>query len=276
MTGMIFDIQRFSVHDGPGIRTTVFMKGCPLRCRWCHNPEGLSAAPQVQFLREECIGCGHCGGDRSLENTAVCPSGALKLIGKEWSPETLLDAVLADREFYGSDGGVTFSGGECLLQHRFVAHMLRLLKEQGIHTAVDTCGAVPWEAFEALLPYCDTYLYDVKAADPELHKRHTGRDNAQILQNLRELSRRGADLRIRIPVIPGVNDGLEEIRAMGAILEPLGVCSVTLIPYHTLGKSKYGTLGMKCGFETEKAVTEQQLRELQELLRTFGLNVEER
>ena len=276
MTGMIFDIQRFSVHDGPGIRTTVFMKGCPLRCKWCHNPEGLSAAPQVQFLGEECIGCGRCGGERTEEAARNCPSGALKILGKAWTPETLLEAVLADRDFYWPDGGVTFSGGECLLQYGFVAHMLRLLKERGIHTAVDTGGAVPWEAFEAVLPYCDTFLYDVKAADPELHKEYTGWDNAQILHNLRELSHRGADLRIRIPVIPGVNDGPEEIRAIGAILSPLRIRSVTLIPYHTLGKSKYGTLDMKCGFETEKMVTEQQLRVLQELLRDLGLNVEER
>ena len=276
MTGMIFDIQRFSVHDGPGIRTTVFMKGCPLRCRWCHNPEGLSGAPQVQFLREECIGCGRCGGERTEEAAKICPSGALKVLGKEWSPEALMKAVLADRDFYGPDGGVTFSGGECLLQYGFVAHVLRLLKERGIHTAVDTSGAVPWEAFEAVLPYCDTFLYDVKAADPELHKRYTGGDNAQILQNLRELSRRGADLRIRIPVIPGVNNTDEEIRAIGAILSPLGVRSVTLIPYHTLGRSKYATLNMKCGYETKKAVTETRLRELQEHLQIFGLNVEER
>ena len=276
MTGMIFDIQRFSVHDGPGIRTTVFMKGCPLRCRWCHNPEGLSVAPQVQFLQEECIGCGRCGGARTESAALGCPSGALKILGKEWAPEALLEAVLADREFYEPDGGATFSGGECLLQHRFVAHMLRLLKEQGVHTAVDTCGAVPWEAFEAVLPYCDTFLYDVKTADLDLHKRYTGQDNVQILQNLRELSRRGADLRIRIPVIPGVNDSPDEIRAIGAILAPLSVRSVTLIPYHTLGKSKYATLGMTPGFETEKAVTGPQLRELQELLRSLGLNVEER
>ena len=276
MTGIIFDIQRFSVHDGPGIRTTVFMKGCPLRCRWCHNPEGLSGAPQVQFLREACIGCGRCGGARTPRAVEACPSEALKLLGAEWSAEALLEAVLADREFYEPDGGVTFSGGECLLQYRFVAHTLRLLKERGIRTAVDTCGAVPWEAIDAVLPYCDTYLYDVKAADPELHRSATGRDNVQILDNLRELSRRGADLRIRIPVIPGVNDGEDEIRAIGAILAPLSVRSVTLIPYHTLGKSKYETLGMTPGFDTEETVTGSRLKELQELLQDLGLNVEER
>ena len=276
MKGMIFDVQRFSVHDGPGIRTTVFMKGCPLRCRWCHNPEGLSAAPQVQFLREGCIGCGRCGGERTVEGAFGCPSGALKVLGREWSEEALLEAVLADRDFYGCDGGVTFSGGECLLQYDFVTRMLRLLKEAGIHTAIDTCGAVPWEAFEAVFPYCDTYLYDVKAADPELHRKYTGQDNVRILRNLRELSRRGADLRIRIPVIPEVNDGSEEIRVVGGILAPLSVRSVTLIPYHTLGKSKYASLGMKVPFETEKAVTETGLRELRTILRSFGLNVEER
>ena len=276
MTGTVFDIQRFSVHDGPGIRTTVFMKGCPLRCRWCHNPEGLSAAPQVQFLKEECIGCGRCGGERTREATLMCPSGAMKLLGKEWSPEALLDAVLADREFYGTAGGVTFSGGECLLQYPFVAHMLRLLKEREVHTAVDTCGEVPWEAFEAVLPYCDVFLYDVKTADPELHREYTGRDNVRILRNLQELSHRGAELYIRIPVIPEVNDSVEELCRIGQLLAPLSVRSVTLIPYHTLGKSKYATLGMRPGFETEKSVTGTQLRELQTRLRSFGLNVEER
>lgn len=277
MTGMIFDIQRFSVHDGPGIRTTVFMKGCPLRCLWCHNPEGLSSKPQPQFLEEACIGCGACGGERTLEMTEKCPTGALKAVGRAWEPEELLEVLLADREFYGEDGGVTFSGGECLLQADFVCHMLRLLKDRGISTAIDTCGAVPWEQVEKTLPLCDTYLYDVKCADPGLHLRCTGQDNRRILENLRALSRRGVVLRIRIPVIPDCNDAPEEMEAVGCILKDLpGIRSVTLIPYHTLGKSKYKTLGLCPGYDTDKAITPARLRQLEDVFRRLGLTVEER
>ena len=130
LEGVIFDIQRFSVHDGPGIRTTVFMKGCSLRCGWCHNPEGLRMEPQVQFFREHCIGCGRCGGDRILENAAKCPAGALKRVGEVFTPDRLMEDVLAAPDFYGADGGVTFSGGEFFLQADFVAHMLKILNQR--------------------------------------------------------------------------------------------------------------------------------------------------
>lgn len=277
MTGTVFDIQRFCVHDGPGIRTTVFLKGCPLRCRWCHNPEGLLPQPQVRFLKAECIGCGSCRGQRTIAAAAQCPVGALQVLGSPWEPEALLEAVLADREFYGEDGGVTFSGGECLLQPDFVTGMLRLLRREGISTAIDTCGAVPWSALEQTLGLCDTYLYDVKCADPLLHREYTGMDNRQILRNLRELSARGANVWIRIPVIPGFNDTPGEIRAIGRILSPLaGIRTVTLIPYHTLGKSKYETLGMAPAYETDSPVTPEQLEQLRQILRGFELNVEER
>lgn len=277
MTGMIFDIQRFCVHDGPGIRTTVFMKGCPLRCRWCHNPEGLSPFPQAQFFEEECIGCGRCGGLRTEEGTSQCLSGALKLVGTSYTPEALLEAVLKDRDFYGSQGGVTFSGGECLLQADFVRHMLKLLKAEGITTAIDTCGAVSWEAFEKTLDLCDTYLYDIKCANAYLHREYTGHGNRLILENLKKLSEMHSGIRIRIPVIPAFNDSREEMAAIARLLMPLpGIQSVTLIPYHTLGKSKYKTLGMTPGYHTDKQISPESLAQLKQLLEACGLPMEDR
>lgn len=256
MTGMVFDIQRFCVHDGPGIRTTVFLKGCPLRCRWCHNPEGLTPKPQAQFLKEECIGCLRCDGQHTLDNAVKCPAGALKQVGTSYSIPDLLEEVLKDRDFYGTDGGVTVSGGECLTQPEFVARSLAACKEHGITTAVDTCGFVPWESMEKSLPYCDTWLYDVKCADSERHKRFTGQRNERILENLRRLSDAGAVIWIRIPVIPGFNDTLTEMKAISEIVNFLGgVQKVTLMPYHTLGKSKYETLGMEPMYHTDTSIT---------------------
>lgn len=275
MEGMVFDIQRFSVHDGPGIRTTVFMKGCPLRCGWCHNPEGLSAQPQVQFLAEGCIGCGRCGGKRTLANADKCPAGALKRLGTRYTPGELLPAVLADRDFYGDEGGVTFSGGECLLQADFVAEMLKLLKAAGVTTAVDTCGCVPWESIEKTRAYCDTYLYDIKCADPDLHRRFTGRDNGLILENLTKLGAAGANIWIRVPVIPDFNDNEGEMSRIADIAATIpGVEQVTLMPYHTLGKSKYATLGLVPGYDTEKNISKDRMSELRTLFSDQGLAVE--
>lgn len=275
MEGIIFDIQRFSVHDGPGIRTTVFMKGCSLRCGWCHNPEGLRPEPQVQFFREHCIGCGRCGGERTLENVAQCPAGALKRVGDTVTPEALLEQVLADLDFYGSEGGVTFSGGECLLQAEFVANVLQLLKAKGITTAVDTCGNVPWEHIEKALPYCDTWLYDIKCADPENHRRFTGCDNRRILENLRKLGEAGARIWIRVPVIPDFNDDTAQMERIATIASSVpGVERVTLMPYHTLGKSKYATLGLTPGYDTDKIISQTRIAEFKTLFADKGLAVE--
>ena len=275
MKGVIFDIQRFSVHDGPGIRTTVFMKGCSLRCGWCHNPEGLRTEPQVQFFREHCIGCGRCGGERELQNVSKCPAGALKRVGEAYTPEQLLDEVLADLDFYGSDGGVTFSGGECLLQADFVGHMLQALKNRGVTTAVDTCGNVPWENIEKALPYCDTWLYDIKCVDSENHRRYTGSRNERILENLEKLGRTGANIWIRVPVIPDFNDNLEEMNQIAAIASSVsGVSRITLMPYHTLGKSKYATLGIVPGYDTDKTVSQSKLAEFKAVFADKGLEVE--
>lgn len=275
MTGTVFDIQRFSVHDGPGIRTTVFMKGCPLRCRWCHNPEGLRAVTEVQFFEESCIGCRRCLGQRRPKDAENCPTGALKVAGEHYDARRLLEAVLADREFYGEDGGVTFSGGECLLQAEFVTEMLRLIKAEGISTAIDTCGYVAWDAIESTLGLCDTYLYDIKCADPVLHKMYTGKSNDLILENLQRLSLAGAEIWIRVPVIPGVNDNESEMQQIARIVSnTAGVRKVTLIPYHTLGKSKYKTLGMEPGFDTENMVSQTNLRRWEALFQAHGVTVE--
>lgn len=275
MEGIIFDIQRFSVHDGPGIRTTVFMKGCSLRCGWCHNPEGLRMEPQVQLFEEHCIGCGRCGGSRTLENVDKCPAGAMKRVGEKVDPERLLEEVLADLDFYGNDGGVTFSGGECLLQADFVRHMLQALKERGVTTAVDTCGNVPWENMEKVLPYCDTWLYDIKCADPETHRRFTCSDNGRILENLEKLGKTGANIWIRVPVIPDCNDDPDEMERIARIAAATpGVSRVTLMPYHTLGKSKYVTLGLVPGYDTDKMISQGRLNEFKALFTARGLTVE--
>lgn len=275
MQGMVFDIQRFCVHDGPGIRTTVFMKGCPLRCRWCHNPEGLRREPQVQFFEEECIRCGSCSGNRLLTDVPLCPTGALKRSGTVYDVPELLAEVLADRDFYESDGGVTFSGGECLLQADFVTRMLEELKSSGVTTAIDTCGAVSWESLEKTLPFCDTYLYDIKCADPELHREYTGQSNNRILDNLRRLSDAGANIWVRVPVIPDFNDNGQEMNQIAGIVgRTKGVRKVTLIPYHTLGKSKYKTLGMIPPYETEKSVTKSRMEEFAQLFRDKGIAVD--
>ena len=275
MEGMIFDIQRFCVHDGPGIRTTVFMKGCSLRCLWCHNPEGLTLAPQVQFFRENCIGCRRCGGNRDFSAAEKCPAGALKQVGKTYAPQQLLAEVLADRDFYGIDGGVTFSGGECLLQAGFVSEMLRLIKDAGLTTAVDTCGNVPWENIRQTLGLCDTYLYDIKCADDTLHRRFAGQGNGLILENLRKLGESGANIWIRVPVIPDCNDTPEEMARIADIAAATpGVRQVTLMPYHTLGKSKYETLGLLPGYNTDKTISQTQLAEFAALFTSRGLTVE--
>lgn len=272
LKGRIFDIQRFSVHDGPGIRTTVFMKGCPLHCPWCHNPEGLSYAVQHRFLKEECIGCGCCGGKHTKENAALCPTEALQIVGRDVSSEELLCELLRDRDFYGSDGGVTFSGGECLLQHEFVAEMLRLVKGKGISTAVDTSGAVEWSRIEATLPHTDIYLYDIKCASPDTHEKFTGLDNRLILENLERLDECGKRIFIRTPVIPSFNDDIEEMKKIAHILSRLtNVERLTLIPYHTLGKNKYETLGEKPPFNTDERISNEKLEEYKEIFIENGI-----
>ena len=275
MQGTIFDIQRFSVHDGPGIRTTVFMKGCPLRCVWCHNPEGLSCDIAVQFFKEHCIGCNRCAGERSVSSVAKCPTGALKESGQIITTEKLIESVLKDRDFYSPDGGVTFSGGECLLQADFVTEALKILKSENISTAIDTCGYVPWKNIEKTLDFCDLYLYDIKCADSALHKRFTGKSNALILENLEKLSNSGKEIWVRVPIIPDFNDSVSEITAISEIVSKTnGITKVTLMPYHTLGKSKYETLGMQPAYETDTIITTACLERFKDIFKASHILVD--
>lgn len=252
--GIIFDMQRNSYVDGPGTRTTVFFKGCNLRCAWCHNPESWSKEKQLLFYKEKCTHCGACRevctqkeGECTLCGScaAVCPTGAKQLCTEEITAAELLKKISRDQRFYdASGGGVTFSGGECMLQIEFLERILMLCKQAGIHTAVDTAGNVAWESFERILPYTDLFLYDIKAMDPTVHKRCTGADNTRILENLSRLLDRGAAVWIRIPVIPGVNDSPEEMEKIKAFLRPHPKPEkVELLPYHPMGEHKYAALG---------------------------------
>lgn len=234
----IFDIQRNSCVDGPGIRTTVFFKGCNLSCRWCHNPEGQSPKIQSLCYPDKCTGCGSCKGEELYD----CPNGAKVLCGKTYTVDAVLQEVLKDKLFYEtSGGGVTFSGGECMLQADFLREILKACKENDIHTAVDTAGHVDFSEFEKVLPYTDLFLYDVKLADGEKHKAYTGVDNTLILENLRKLMTAGARLWVRIPVIPGVNDAAEELDEIRKLC--VGVEKVEELPYHGMGEHKYTALG---------------------------------
>ena len=266
LTGLITDVKPFAVHDGPGIRTTLFFKRCPLRCLWCHNPETQSVKPQLFYYAEKCIGCGICAklcschkldeaghsfdraGCRACGACAQeCPSEALMYSGCRITVEEAFELVASDREFYRiSKGGVTLSGGEPLLQTDFCTALLEKLHAEKIHTALDTCGAVPWEAFERVLPVTDLVLYDIKAITPELHRACTGMGNEKILENLRRLNVAGVPVEVRVPLFPGVNDSDREIEKMGVFFDTLwhGPTSVRLLRGHALARSKYAALGL--------------------------------
>lgn len=265
MKAIISDIKRFAVHDGDGIRTTVFLKGCPLKCVWCHNPEGLSFKPQLGYYAAKCQSCGICSEvcpshahrldasghcfDAALCTACgscapECPVGALTFYGKDTTVEELLPVLLEDREFYeNSGGGVTLSGGECLMQPDFCAALLKELKCNGIHTAVDTCGFVSRDALDKVIPYTDVFLYDLKAIDEQVHIRCTGQSNRLILENLQYLDSLGCHTEIRIPYVPGYNDKeIEKIR--DRVKQLKHVTGVRVLPYHNYAGSKYEALGL--------------------------------
>ena len=262
MRGLITDIIPFSVNDGPGIRTSVFFKGCPLRCRWCHNPEAQRGSPQVLVLPSRCVRCGACAacpvGARGPRGeldasrcegcgmcVSVCPAEACRLSGTEMSPESVLSRILPDRPFFRGRGGVTLTGGEPMEQPAFALALASLLHREGIHVAMETCGHTPWEAFRDILPFVGLFLYDWKITDPELHRSWTGKDNRLILENLKKLHAGGAEIILRCPVIPGVNDTPEHFRGIAELTEELPrIRRVDLLPYHALGNNKRLQLGM--------------------------------
>lgn len=252
---IIFDIERNSFVDGPGIRTTVFFKGCNLKCAWCHNPESQDFKPQMMFYKDKCTGCGKCSEIcPTPENcslcgkcTFYCPVDAREVCGKEYTVDEVFTEIIKDKSYYdNSGGGVTFSGGECMLQIEFLIKILKKCKENGIHTAVDTAGHIPFESFERILPYTDLFLYDIKVFDNEKHKKYVGVGNELIFDNLSKLLKKGAKVHIRIPIIPTVNDNVEEMLNIKHFIEANGsVEKIELLPYHAMGKQKYAALKMK-------------------------------
>jgi pyruvate formate lyase activating enzyme len=274
MKATIFDIERGSFVDGPGIRTTVFFKGCNLRCAWCHNPESQNFAPEMAIFKNRCIGCSKCA-EKCPHDLAkcklcgkcvlYCPQSAREIYGKEYTLDEVIAEVSKDIDFYSSSGGgVTFSGGECMLQIDFLEALLRECKARGIHTAVDTAGQVPYEYFERVMPHTDLFLYDVKCFDSETHARYTGVNNYRILENLKNLLCAEAPLWIRIPVIPSVNDSEDEMRAIAEFLCQHGRPQrVELLPYHAMGEHKYDALGKEKNiFRTPDAEAMQKLKSI--------------
>jgi len=268
MGGMIFDIQRFSLDDGPGIRTTVFLKGCALRCAWCHNPEGLNSYHEIMFYPRKCVGCGKCfrlcpngchrldNGSRVFDRTrcircgacaAQCWAGALVMTGRSVSAQEVVEEIAKDALFYeNSGGGATFSGGEPLLQPDFLREMLIGCKERGFHCTVETAGFAPWESFEKIIPHTDLFLYDLKIVDSALHQKMTGAGNERILENLRRLAGRAKQLIVRTPEIPGINDTPEEKQRLVELLGTLGrKVEHVYLPYHALGGGKYESMGLE-------------------------------
>jgi len=264
--GLIFDIQHFCLDDGPGIRTAVFFKGCPLRCVWCHNAEGLSPKAQLYFANEKCFGCGicadvcHCNVHVFHDNVhemdfsacarcgacvKVCRSEALRLVGNNMTAEEVLQEVLKDKPFYDrSDGGVTLSGGEPLMQGEFACQIASLCKQNGLHVCVETSGYCTKETLLQLLPYVDLFLYDYKHYDSEKHKIYTGVDNKRILENLRLISDSGKQIILRCPIIPGCNDTEDHYRSIAKTANELnGIKEVHIEPYHPFGLSKYRSIG---------------------------------
>lgn len=264
--GMVFDIQRFCIHDGPGIRSVVFLKGCPLNCLWCHNPESNSSASVLSFFQQHCSLCGACvnacpngvhaiiDGCHTLDRDKcqfcghcinACRNRALDMIGRLWSVEEVFDELMRDARFYKtSGGGITISGGEPLLQTDFIAKLLKACKAAGFHCALETSGFASYHSFQKVLPYVDLFLFDVKETNPQKHIAFTGVDNGLILQNLHQLHADGAKILLRCPIVPGLNDREDHLKAIADMSKELDRCvGAELLPYHKFGVIKNQRIG---------------------------------
>lgn len=293
-SGWIFNTQRFSVHDGPGIRTTVFLKGCPLACVWCHNPEGIASGPELALSPKRCIACGECvavcpeglpvpgaspqpGSEGSClvcgACAETCPSQARQVAGRRASVDEVIAEILKDRIFFEqSGGGATFSGGEPLWQPQFLSSLLAACKSEGIRTAVDTSGLAPWKDLESIAAITDLFLYDIKHLDDEVHRRYTGASNLQILSNLQRLGALGSRIWVRVPVIPGFNDAPSHLRAIGHLAAGIdGVERVCLLPYHPLGEDKLRRQGREAVLAIVDRPSDAQMQNLADQVAASGV-----
>ena len=295
-SGIIFDIKRYAIHDGPGIRTTVFLKGCPLRCQWCANPESQQTSPEIAFMSSECIGCGGCAEGcpekaitmekgRPLRDSAKCvscgscadqcPSEALQLMGRSATVDAVFEDISADQPFWErSGGGVTLSGGEPLMQPGFAAALLRRCHENYLHTVLDSCLQVPTKSLEAVTADVDLFLCDLKLMSASRHREATGFTNELILQNLALLLESDKNILVRRPLIPGLNDDTDELNAFGDFLGSLrpGV-QVELLPYHRLGESKFERLGRKYLLSEIEPPTQKDLAAAKQILEKYDIEL---
>lgn len=292
MVGTIFDIQHFCVDDGPGIRTTVFLKGCPLRCIWCHNPEGFIRKPQMVFQAEKCVGCGRCAAvckknaheldkEQHLyhrENCILCGECVkacrlelLRIQGREISAGEVIEEVKQDAPFYEtSGGGMTLSGGEPFFQGAFAVELLKMAKEENLHTCVETSGFCKEEVLLEALKYTDLFLLDIKETDSERHRKFTGVSNEQILRNARLLAQRKKEIILRCPIIPGCNDRKEHFQNLGELANMLeSVIELHLEPYHPLGLGKYRQLGLEAAYQNEEFLENKTIEDYAKIVRNY-------
>jgi pyruvate formate lyase activating enzyme len=296
ITGTVFDIKKFSIHDGPGIRTTVFLKGCPLSCWWCHNPESQASEPELMFRESRCIRCEAClevcaQGAISWDGDVVstdrkkcvlcgacveaCYAEAREIVGQKMTVAQVVAEIERDIAFYDeSDGGVTFSGGEPLLQRDFLLALLQACKEREIHTAVDTCGFASWETLDGVREHVDLFLYDLKLMDDAKHRKFTGVSNELILRNLQMVSTRGHHIALRVPIIPGINDDDENIRQTGAFAAALPHLSrADILPYHHAGAEKCNRLHKVYSLLETRPPSDERMAKIAQIMRGFGLQI---
>ena len=297
--GVVFNIQRFSIHDGPGIRTTVFLKGCPLHCGWCSNPESIRLSPEIITRDIKCIRCGKCvkvclqQAIIVVDNTRtiqwekcnycmkcadVCPSGAIKAVGKRMNVAEVMDVVARDASYYRrTGGGMTLSGGEPLVQWQFALKLLQEAKKKGFHTTLDTSGYADWEVLDKVLNYTDLVLYDVKHLDSAKHKKATGVPNERILDNLRKtLEKAGSKVWLRHPVIPHFNDSEEDLKQLCKFVLTLkpSVEKVSLLPYHKFGELKYAAIGKVYLWKDIPMISDEQIQKFKKLIESHGIKVD--
>lgn len=296
VTGVIFNVQHYCIHDGPGIRTNVFVKGCPLRCLWCANPESQQPMPQLLLRRDKCVGCGACvkacaqhapvlmpeagkvKTDRTLcrgsgDCVSVCPTKAREIMGRVVTAGEVFDEVNGDALFYGADGGVTITGGESLAHPQFTLALLKLCKEAGLNTAVETCGFAKWDVMKPILALCDTVLYDQKQMDTHKHRLYTGQGNELILENLKRANDElDCDIWVRVPTIPGYNADAENMEALALYVKELKhVSQVHLLPFHNMGEAKFEQLENPANGFSSRVPSTEEMEALRDIIRAHGI-----